>query len=113
VQAGWLLREGQVLAAADLADKLADRALGMLGRGNGPEAMILPRTRSVHTFGVRVPLDVAFLDADWTVVAMVRLRPWRLAWPRPKGRCILEAQSGAFERWGLRLGDPLDFRPTP
>lgn len=112
MQAGWVLRDSEVLAAADLADSFFDRLRGLIGRSIYDGAMILPRTRSVHSFGVRFALDVAFLDHEWRVVSMVRVKRWHLSMPRPRARSVLEAKAGSFDRWGLRLGDQLEFRPT-
>ena len=72
--------------------------------------MILPRTRSVHTFGMRFAVDVAVCDKDMVVLGVTTLRPWRMSLPRRRGRWMVEAQSGAFERWGLRVGDQLELR---
>jgi uncharacterized membrane protein (UPF0127 family) len=72
--------------------------------------MVFPRTRSVHTVGMRFPIDVAFCDCDLVVLAVVRVSPMRLAMPRRRGRAVVEAQAGAFERWGLRVGDHLELR---
>ncbi len=110
MQTGWLLRDGEVLAAADLAETFWDRNRGLVGRSTYDGAMILPHTRAVHSFGMRFPLDVAFVDADLVVLALVRLPEWRLALPRRRGRSILESAAGSFDRWGLRLGDALEFR---
>jgi uncharacterized membrane protein (UPF0127 family) len=44
------------------------------------------------------------------VVGVTRLRPWRMSFPRRGGRSVIEAQAGAFERWGLRVGDRLELR---
>src|ERR1039458_995612 len=60
--------------------------------------MILPRTRSIHSFGVRFPVDVAFLDKEMTVVAMVRLSQWRITMPRLRANQALEAKAGSFDR---------------
>jgi hypothetical protein len=113
MQAGWVLRDGQVLAAADLADSFADRTRGLIGRNDFDGAMILPRTRSVHSFGVRFPLDVAFLDKEMKVLSMVRLSKWWITMPRMRASQVIEAKAGSFDRWGLHLGDQLEFRPTP
>jgi uncharacterized membrane protein (UPF0127 family) len=104
------LCDGTVLAAADVAEGLFDRSRGLLGRSEYEGAMLLPHTRSVHTVGVRFAVDVAFLDRDLVVLGTVRLAPWRVALPRPRGRNVLEASAGAFERWGLRTGDRLEIR---
>jgi uncharacterized membrane protein (UPF0127 family) len=113
MQTGWLLRDGQVLAAADLADSVGERMRGLLGKSTYDAAMLLPRTRSIHSFGVRFRLDVAFLDKEMSVLDIVSVPQWRLTRPRRRARQVLEAKAGSFERWGLRVGDRLEFRPTP
>ncbi len=106
----WLLREGDVLAAAEVAASLGERTKGLLGQSGYEGAMVLPRTRSVHTFGMRFTIDVAVCDKDMVVVRVTRLRPWRISVPCKGGRSVIEAQAGAFERWGLRVGDQLELR---
>lgn len=109
----WLLRGGEVLAAAEVADTYAARLRGLLGRPGYEGALFLPRTRAVHSVGMRFPLDVAFLDAEMRVVDTARLPPWRLCRPRWRCRAVLEAEAGAFERWRLRPGDQLELHPVP
>lgn len=109
----WVLRDGDVLAAAEVADSLVARMRGLLGRSGYEGALFLPRTRAVHSVGMRFPIDVAFLDTQLRVVAVVYLPPWRCTRPRWGCRWVLEAESGAFERWGLRPGDQLEIsRPS-
>ena len=109
-RAGWLLREGDVLTAAEMADRFAERARGLLGRTSYDGAFLLPRCRSVHTAFMRFPLDVAYLDDEYTVVGVHRMAPWRVTACARRGRHTLEAAAGSFERWGLRTGDRLEFR---
>ena len=106
----WLLRQGDVLAGCEVADGLAARGKGLLGLTGYEGAMVLPRTRAVHTFGMRFPIDVAICDRDMVVIAVTRLRPWRMSVPRRGGRSVIEAEAGAFERWGLKVGDRLELR---
>ncbi len=106
----WLLRDGDVLAGAEVAETFAQRSRGLLGRSSYEGAMVLPRTRAVHTFGMRMAIDVAVCDKDLTVLGVTTLRPYRMSLPRRGGRSIIEAQAGAFERWGLRVGDHLELR---
>ncbi len=106
----WLLRDGDVLASAEVADTFAARSRGLLGRSDFAGAMVLPRTKAVHTLGMRFPIDVAFCDRDLVVVGIVRLRPWRMSAPRLRCRSVVEARAGAFDRWGLRVGDTLELR---
>lgn len=106
----WLLRNGEVLASVEVADTFGRRARGLLGHRSYEGAMVLPRTRSVHTLGMRFPLDVAICDDDLVVLTVVRLRPWRMCRPRRGGRVVVEAEAGAFARWNLRPGDHLELR---
>jgi uncharacterized membrane protein (UPF0127 family) len=106
----WLLRGGDVLASAEVAESLVDRSRGLIGHSRYDGALLLQRARSVHSAGMRFPMDVAFLDESMTVVAITRLRPWSLALPRRGGRHVLEAQAGSFERWRLAPGDQIEIR---
>ena len=106
----WLLRQGDVLATAEVAETFAQRSRGLLGKSSFDGALILPRTRSVHTMGMRFAVDVAVCNKDMVVVGVTTLRPWRMSLPRRGGRSVVEAQAGAFERWGLRVGDQLELR---
>jgi uncharacterized membrane protein (UPF0127 family) len=106
----WLLREGSVLASAEVATSLGARMRGLLGRDGIDGALLLLRTRSVHSVGMRFALDVAFLSRELEVMDVVHLAPGRIAWPRLRCRMVLEAEAGAFERWQLRRGDRLELR---
>jgi uncharacterized membrane protein (UPF0127 family) len=110
MRTAWLLRDGQVLASLDVADHPMDRMRGLIGRSGFEGAILLPHTRAVHTMFMRFPLDVAFVRRDLTVGAIVTMPRWRLGVPRRGCRSVLEASAGAFERWGLRVGDRLEIR---
>ena len=107
---GWLLRDGDVLAAVDVASSFADRLRGLLGKDGVEGALLLRPARSVHTLGMRFAIDVAFCDRELVVLDTVCLKPHRLTRPRRRAHCVIEAEAGAFERWGLRVGDRLEVR---
>ena len=71
---------------------------------------MLRPAKSVHTIGMRFPIDVAFCDRELRVLAVRTLRPHRMTAPRPKAKVVIEAEAGAFERWRLRPGDQLELR---
>jgi uncharacterized membrane protein (UPF0127 family) len=106
----WLLREGEVLAALDVAEGFGDRLRGLLGRDGIEGALLLRPAKSVHTFGMRFPIDVAFCDRDLNVLATVSMSRNRLGRPRLRAHCVIEAEAGAFERWRLRPGDSLEIK---
>lgn len=106
----WLVSEGRVLASATVAASNRDRRIGLRGRTDCEGAFVLPSCRWVHTIGMRFDLDVAYLDAEGRVVKAVRMRRHRLGAPVPGARVVVEAERGAFSRWGLRVGDVVEIR---
>ena len=106
----WLLRDGEVLATAEVARSFRERTRGLLGRDGMDGAFVIERARSVHTVRMRFPIDVAFCDRDMTVLATVTLRPYRITRPRRRSRFVVEAEAGAFDRWRLRPGDQLELK---
>jgi uncharacterized membrane protein (UPF0127 family) len=106
----WLVRGDRVLASLEVPTGRKARARGLVGRDTYEGAMLLERCRSVHTFGMRFAIDVAFIDRDRVVVDVVTLPPRRVTRPRLGANAVVEARSGCFERWGLVVGDELEVR---
>lgn len=106
----WLVSEARVLASLEIADSRADRRRGLVGRSTFEGAMLIQPTRSVHTLGMRFPIDVAFCDEDLVVLRTKCVRPHRLPMPPRRTRAIVEAEAGSFERWKLATGDRLEIR---
>ena len=93
-----------------VADSWWLRLRGLLGRPRlaAEEGLLLLGCASVHTMGMRHVIDVAFLDAQGTVVASIpRLEPWRLGLGGPKAVHTLELRAGRLEETstvpGVRL----------
>jgi len=77
-------------------DPLA-RLLGLawLRRPPADAALLLPRTRSIHTAGMRWALDLVWLGGDGRVVRVDRdVRPWRVRACR-RARAVVEMPSRA------------------
>ncbi|CAL9297692.1 DUF192 domain-containing protein [Streptomyces sp. SudanB182_2057] len=98
---------GEVPAASvplEISASYRARTRGLLGRDAVDGAMLLSPASGVHTFGMRIPIDVAYLDRRLTVIAVRTMPPGRLGLPRPRARHVLEAAAGAMAGWGLRAG---------
>jgi uncharacterized membrane protein (UPF0127 family) len=106
----WLVCDGRVLASAEVAASGAERRRGLLGRDGLDGALLLQRTRWVHTLGMRFPIDVAYLDAEGNVLKTMRMGRHRVGVPVLKARTVVEAEAGAFGRWGLHVGDRVEVR---
>ncbi|MEU3414374.1 DUF192 domain-containing protein [Streptomyces sp. NPDC006658] len=89
------------------------RTKGLLGRDAVDGAMLLSPASGVHTFGMRIPIDVAYLDRRLTVIAVRTMPPGRLGLPRPRARHVLEAAAGAMAGWGVRTGVRVEVEAEP
>lgn len=106
----WLVSGGHVLASAERADDRRSRRRGLLGRDGIDGAFVLEPCRSIHTIGMRFAIDVAYVDRDGVVLKISHLHRHRLALPVWKAHSVVEAEAGAFERWGLHVGDVIEVR---
>ena len=67
------------------------------------DALLLDHARSIHTFGMRLPISAALLDRDLVVRCVRAVRPGRVVLPRPGIRHVLECAEGVDLRPGDRL----------
>jgi uncharacterized membrane protein (UPF0127 family) len=77
---------------APVAVDLPARLLGLshLDRERAGAGLLIPRCRNVHTFGMRFPLDLVFLDREGRPCAVRRgVPPRRLVWDR-RASAVLE-----------------------
>ncbi len=74
---------------------------------------MLQPASSEHTFGMRFAIDVAYLGSAGNLLKIRTMKPNRLGLPRLRTRVIVEAEAGAFGRWGVQQGDILLAEPVP
>jgi uncharacterized protein len=85
------------------------RMRGLLGRDELPrgEGILLRPAGSIHTFFMRFPIDVVFIDRENRVVDVEReLGPWRTA-KRRGAKAVIELPAGAAE--AIAAGAQLSF----
>lgn len=94
-----------------LASTLWQRLRGLIARAplKPNEGLLLVPCRSVHTFGMRTPLDIVFLDRNRRIVKCVSaLQPFRVA-SAPSARYTLELSVGTVARASLGTGQILHW----
>jgi len=95
---------------AAVACSWRERLVGLLGARELPagEALIFPRCSSIHTVGMRFPIDAVFVTRGWQVVALrAALPPGRLLLPIWRAWGVIELPEGNIKRTALRVGDQL------
>ncbi len=106
----WLVHEGTVLASLERADSFARRTIGLLGRKDFDGALLLERTKSVHTFGMKFPIDVAFCDEEMRVLRIVTVPGRRVTKMHLGAKYAIETEAGRFRHWQINVGDQLEIR---
>jgi uncharacterized membrane protein (UPF0127 family) len=90
------------------------RFCGLMGEdpdrfGAGKALWIVP-SRGVHTFAMRFPIDVVYLDRDKIVVHIEQnLKPWRVAPVRMRATSVLELPGNSLRSTGTTIGDKLEI----
>jgi uncharacterized membrane protein (UPF0127 family) len=106
-----LTREVVLAGGVEVADRGATRRKGLLGRDGlsaGEGLWILP-CEAVHTFGMRFPIDLVYLDRKHQVKKVRSdVPPWRLS-ACLSAHSVLELASGTIRRTETRPGDRLEF----
>ena len=97
----WLLCDGRVVAAAEIAAGGAARRRGLLGRDGIEGALVLGRVRQVHTIGMRFAIDIMWCDRRGRVVRVETLVPGRVSRIVWRAATVIEATAGAMARWGV------------
>lgn len=95
------------------AETSAERRRGLLGRDqlDPDEGVYIVPCEWIHTFGMKFPIDVAFLAADGRVLAVHHgLRPNRLSKIALRAEGVLELSAGRLRETGTTVGDRVQFR---
>ena len=103
--------------ASFVAERYPERLLGLAGLRSLPAgvALLIPGCRSIHTFGMRFRLDVAFVEVgpgSLEVLEIHRAVPGRrIVRASRAGVGALELASGEAKRLSLAPGLGLGYRP--
>jgi uncharacterized membrane protein (UPF0127 family) len=100
--------EGRCIARhIHMACSFQSRCLGLLSRSVMPkeEGLLLIPGGSIHTLGMRFPIDVIFLNRQMRILGLAEhVRPWRIR-VAPRGtRRVLELAAGQIAANGLTTG---------
>ena len=94
------------------ADRVWSRVRGLIGvksLGEGQGLWITP-CNGIHTFFMRIPLDVLYLNAELQVVALDEaMPPWRFGRFHRGAKSVVELPSGTIATTGTEVGDQLSL----
>jgi uncharacterized membrane protein (UPF0127 family) len=107
-------RQVHLATSLALANTHWSRMRGLLGMSpidfrNGCGLWIVP-CRGVHTWAMRFPIDVIYLDRARSVIHIERdLSPWRFAPVRMHAASVLELPCQTVSETGTAVGDRIEI----
>lgn len=109
-----ITRKTQLASNAVVAGSGAKRTKGLLGRKSlePGEGMWIVPCEAVHTFGMRFPIDLVYLDRKHRVKKVrSNVVPWRLS-ACLSAHSIIELPSGTIGETLTQTGDLLEISPA-
>lgn len=111
------LQLGEQLIQVQLADTPQKRAQGLMFQQSADPGMLLlysePREIALWMLNTSMPLDVAYIDANWTIAELITLEPYDET-PVPSKQPViaaLEMPRGWFAKHGVAVGQKVSLNP--
>lgn len=112
MQAFNVTRQRTLAGVLTVADSFLLSLKGLIGRPRletGHGLWIVP-CQSVHTFWMRFPIDVVFLDKHYKIVHLVEnLKPHRVSKHLSKAKSVIELPISTIKGTGTQVGDEIQI----
>jgi uncharacterized protein len=99
---------------ARIAQSYRSRMKGLLNIRELEEGLglLIPRCNAIHTFFMKMTIDVVFLDRTFHVVRLIpAASAFRVFWGGWKARAVIELPTGTIQKTGTQRGDLLACHP--
>ena len=110
-----LLKDGKTLIEnLVIAETLWTRTKGLLGRESLPdnEALWIMRCNSIHTYFMKFPIDVVFVNKSMKVIDTGTVKPGKLIFPVWRASSVIEFKAGFLAKNPISAGDVLHVDRT-
>ena len=89
----------EIIAEVFIADSFTKRFLGFMFRKKPHhEAILIKPCNSIHTFFMKFPIDVLFLNEKMEIVKKIDgLKPGKIIMPQKKCTMVIEGREGMFK----------------
>lgn len=107
-------RQCPIVHRLEVAASIRSRTRGLIGHAplESGQALLIPRSRWIHTFGMSFPIDIVYMDKNGRIVALTEnLPPRRIDRPVLRAQAAIEMAAGEIRRLGLKVGERLELRP--
>ena len=102
----------EIISQVEPADSFLKRFMGLMFRKSMPpdSGLLLSPCNAIHTFSMRFPIDVVYLD-DMSIIVYIEksMRPNKIGKTIKKAASVLELNMGIADKLDLDVGDKLVF----
>jgi uncharacterized membrane protein (UPF0127 family) len=108
----WVLKNESnetILQKLKVADDMWSRMIGLMGKKylSDMDGLWITPCNSIHTFFMKMAIDVIFLSNDQTVVAVYKsIKPWRMTRIVWRASSVIEAKANTIADM-IKIGDKL------
>jgi len=95
-----------------IADSFFDRLKGLMFREklNKGEGLLIIPCNSIHTFFMKFPIDVLFVNKEDKIVASIeKMKPSRISKIYGKAKYVVELPAGTIEKCDISVGDRIIY----
>ena len=93
-----------------IAYSLGSRLKGLLGTQSlrAGQGILITNCKQVHTFFMKYPIDVIFLDHKNNILKSTTMKPWRISPWILRAEKVLETPAGTAQSLGLKTGSQVE-----
>ncbi len=102
----------EIVREVELANSFFKRFKGLMFRQSMPldYGLLLSPCKAIHTFSMRFPIDVVYLDADSKIIHIEKsMQPNKVGKTIKSAASVLELNSGMAEKFDLKADDTLEL----
>lgn len=95
-----------------VAENVFTRMKGLLGRSSlaEGEGLLIRPCKGIHTFGMKFPIDVVFLNKNNRVIAISKnIPPNRMTRIYHRASSVIELSAGTAEATDIYIGDEVEI----
>ena len=105
-----LLVDEKEIIEITIAKNMFSRMKGLMGKNTVEKGLLLSPCNSIHTFFMKVPIDVLYLDKCGHIVSMNNpIIPWKVGKMIRHSKAVIELPSGTIKKSNIKLNQKVTF----
>lgn len=106
-----LVINNKEIIETEVADTSFARIKGLMFKKKISKGLWIVPCNSIHTFFMKCPIDVLFLDKKGKIIKMIpNMKPWRIGAIVWKAHSVIELPCGTIQYMNIQLHDIVYFK---